>query len=139
MAKGRLKQDDPDVFDWDLTDRDQGNFDTKMMVFLWFKEEVASMVRKRVQLDLQQVLTNQPLPFKGANVRATLKFDPVKRSWNKAQAIFTGAMREYARLPRETFDIRWVDSGLRVSVSAQWEAPRYPYRLRRSRSAPPGS
>ena len=52
-------------------------------------------------------------------MRATLKFDPVKRSWNKAQAIFTSAMREYARLPSATFDIRCVDSGLRVSVSAQ--------------------
>ena len=35
------------------------------------------MVRKRVQLDLQQVLTDQPLPFKGANVRDTLDLDPV--------------------------------------------------------------
>ena len=34
-AKARLKQDDLIVFDWDLTDRDQGIFNTKMMVFLW--------------------------------------------------------------------------------------------------------
>ena len=38
MAKARLKQDDLNVFDWDLTDRDQGNLDTKMMAFMWFKE-----------------------------------------------------------------------------------------------------
>ena len=43
------------------------------------------MVRRRVQNDLQQDLTNQPLPFKGANVRATLELDPVKRPWNKAK------------------------------------------------------
>ena len=71
------------------------------------------MVR-RVQLDLQQGLTNLPLPFKGANVRATPELDPVNI---KAQAIFIGVMREYAKLPREIFDIRWVDSGLRVSVA----------------------
>ena len=34
----RLKQDDPNMFDWQLTDGDQGMFDTKMMVFLWFRE-----------------------------------------------------------------------------------------------------
>ena len=39
--------DDVSVFDWDLTDRDQGYFDTKMMVFLWFKESVTPMVRKK--------------------------------------------------------------------------------------------
>ena len=27
-------------------------------------------------------------------------------------------MKDYAKLPRETFDIRWVDSGLRVSLQA---------------------
>ena len=27
-------------------------------------------------------------------------------------------MRDYAKLPRETFDIRWVDSRRRVSVAA---------------------
>ena len=118
VTKARIKQDDLNVFDWDLTDRDQGNFDTEMMVFLWFKEGVTPVVRKRVQLDLQLDLTNHPLPFKGASVRATLQFGPVKRPWNKAQAIFIGVMREYAQLPRETFDNRWVDLGLLVSVSA---------------------
>ena len=38
MTKTRIKQDDLHVFDWDLTDRDQGHFDTKMMSLLWFKE-----------------------------------------------------------------------------------------------------
>ena len=28
-TKARIKQDELDVFDWDLTDRDQGKFDTK--------------------------------------------------------------------------------------------------------------
>ena len=81
------------------------------------------MVRKRVQLDLQQYLTIQPLEFKNANVRNTLELDPVKRPWNKAQAIFIGVMREYAKLPRESFQIRWVDSGLRVSVAAPRGSP----------------
>ena len=43
-----------------------------------------------------------------------LELDPVRRPWNKAQAIFLGVMRDHAKLPRETFDIRSVDSGLRV-------------------------
>ena len=38
MTKTRIKQDDLHVFDWDLTDLDQGHFDTKMMALLWFKE-----------------------------------------------------------------------------------------------------
>ena len=89
MAKARLKQDDLNMFDWDMTDRDQGIFDIKMMmVFLWFKEVVTPMVRKKVLNDIQHGLTIQPLPFKGANVRATLELDPVKRPWNKAQANF---------------------------------------------------
>ena len=54
MAKAHLKQDDLNVFDWDLTDRDQGNFDTKMMAFMWFTEEVTPMVRKRVQFDFHR-------------------------------------------------------------------------------------
>ena len=39
-TKARMKQDDLNMFN-DLTDRDQGIFDTKM-VFLWFKEGVHS-------------------------------------------------------------------------------------------------
>ena len=88
-AKARIKQDDLHVFDWHLTNRDQGNFDTKMMGVLF-----APTVRKRVQLDLQQNLIDQPLPFKGA----TLELDPVKSPWNKAQALFIRVMREYAQL-----------------------------------------
>ena len=40
-----------DKFDWDLTARDQGNFDINMLAFLWFKDGVTPMVRKSVQLD----------------------------------------------------------------------------------------
>ena len=49
-------------------------------------------------------------------MRATLELDREKRPSNKAQAIFIDAMREHAGLPRYTFDIRWVDTGLHVSV-----------------------
>ena len=109
-TKVRLRLDEMNVFDWDLTDRDQGTFDTKMMVFLWFKEGVTPMMGKKVLNDVQQGLTNQPLPIKGVNVRATIELDPVTRPWNKAQAISIGVMKEYANLPREAFDIMWVDS-----------------------------
>ena len=87
-AKARVKQDDLDMFDWDLTDRDQGIFDTKMTVFLWFTEGVTPMVRKQVLNDIQQGLTIQPHEFKNVHVRATLELDPVKRPWKKAQAVF---------------------------------------------------
>ena len=72
VVKTRLKQDDLNMFDWDMTDRDPGFFDTKMMAFLWFKEGVTPMVRTRALNDIQQGLTLQPLPFKGVNVRATI-------------------------------------------------------------------
>ena len=93
------------MFDWDLTDCDQGHFDTKMMALLWFTEGVSPTIRRRVQY-LQHNLSNQPLPFKGANARASLELDPVERPWNKAQAVFIGVMREYAQLTRETFGKR---------------------------------
>ena len=113
----RLKQDDLNMLDWELTDSDQGIFDTKMMMFLWFQEGVTPVMRM-VLNDIQRGLTGDPLPFEGVNVRATLELDPVKRPWNKTQAIFIGVMKEYANLPLEAFDVRWVDTGLRVSVAA---------------------
>ena len=76
--------------------RPQGIFDTKMMVFLWFKEEVIPVIRKKVLNDIQQGLNSDP--FKGVNVRDTLDLDPAKRPCNKAQAIFIGVMKEYANL-----------------------------------------
>ena len=57
--KARLKQDDLNMFDWEL-------------------------MRKKVLNDIQQSLASDPLSFKGVNVRATLELDPVKRPWNKA-------------------------------------------------------
>ena len=59
-TKASLKQDDLNMFDWELTDSDQGIFDTKMMVFLWFKEEVTPVMRKKVLNDIQQGLTSDP-------------------------------------------------------------------------------
>ena len=86
-TKTRIKPDDLKVFVWDLAARDQGNIDIKMMVFLWFKEVVTSMVRNRVQLDLQQALAIAPIKFRDVNVRTTLELQTEKRPWNKAQAI----------------------------------------------------
>ena len=51
-------------------------------------------------------------------MRATLDIAPDKRLWDKAQAVFPCAMREIAVLPRETFDIVWVPTGIRVSVDS---------------------
>ena len=66
---------------------------------------VTPVMRKRFLNDMQQGLTSDPLPFKGVNVRADLELDRVKRPWNKAQAIFTGVIKEHANVSREAFDI----------------------------------
>ena len=76
------------------------------------------MIRKKVLNDIQHGLTSNPLSFKGVNIRATLELYPIKRLWNKAQAIFFGVMKEHANVSREAFDIRWVGTGLRASVAA---------------------
>ena len=51
-------------------------------------------------------------------MRATLETAPDKRLWNKAQAIFLCTMREDAGLTKEKLDIRWVSTGIRVSVNS---------------------
>ena len=54
-------------------------------------------------------------------MRATLATALDKSHWNKAQAIFLCTMRDNAGLTKEMFDIRWVSTGIRVSVNS---APR---------------
>ena len=49
-----IQDTDMDKFDWDLTARDQRDFDIKVMTLLWFKDRVTPQDPKRVQLDLQQ-------------------------------------------------------------------------------------
>ena len=73
--------------------------------------------RKRVQLDLQQALVRAPIEVKGEHVRGTLETAPDKRPWNEAQSIFLRTMRENAGLTKEQFDMRWVSTGIRVSVN----------------------
>ena len=62
-----------DKFDWEMTDKDQENFDLKMMVFLWFKSEVTTRDRKMAQLDISQYLQSTPIVFGGEKIRATLE------------------------------------------------------------------
>ena len=85
------------MFDWDLTDCDQGNIDTKMMVFLWFKEGVTPMVRKKVQLDLQRCSAGRPLPFnRESTCEGHSRACVASRNdhWNKAPGtFFIGVMR----------------------------------------------
>ena len=49
-------------------------------------------------------------------MRATLEVDPEKRPWNKGHAVYIAVMKEHANLPREAFDIKWVNMEVRVSV-----------------------
>ena len=77
-----------DKFDWELTDKDQGKFDLKMMVFLWFLSEVTTRDRKLAQWDISQSLQSTLVVIGGEKICATLEIDPVKRQWNKASAIF---------------------------------------------------
>ena len=103
------------ISDAELTDRDQGNFDIKMMTFLWFNEGVTPRERKRVELDIQQALSRAPVRIKG---RATLETAPDKRPWNKAQAVLLCTMRENVLFTRERFDIGWVSTGIHVWVNS---------------------
>ena len=80
-TKTRIKLDDLNMSD--LPDRDQGNFDIMMMVFLWFNDGVTPMIRERVQLDLQQSLASAPMKFRDVNVGATLELNPEKRPLNQ--------------------------------------------------------
>ena len=87
------------------------------MAFLWFNEDVPPHEGKRVQLDIQQKFV--PDSYQSGDIaRATLEIAPDKRPWNKAQAFFPGVMCESAALPRETFHIKWVSKGIRVSVNS---------------------
>ena len=54
-----------DKFDCELSDKDQVNFDLKMMVFLWIKSEVTPRDRKMAQLDISQSLQNSPVVIGG--------------------------------------------------------------------------
>ena len=54
----------------------------------------------------------------GDIVRATLEIALDKRPWNEAQAVFPYAMCEGAAPPRETIDVKWVSTGIRVSVNS---------------------
>ena len=51
-------------------------------------------------------------------MRATPGISADERPWNKAQAVFLCAMREFDGRQREMFDIRWVSTGIRVSVKS---------------------
>ena len=106
--KAITSEADLNKLNWELTDRDQGNFVFMMMALLWFNEDLNFQERKRVQLDIQQALVWPPVRIHGDIVRATLEIFPERIPWNKVQAVFFCAVREIAGLPRETFDIRWV-------------------------------
>ena len=86
--KAMIPDADLNKFNWELTDRDQGNFDIKMMTFLWFNEGVTPHEPKRVQLDIQQALVRTSVRIMEDIVRGTLETGPDKRPWNKAQAVF---------------------------------------------------
>ena len=62
-------------------------------------------------------MVRAPIEVKGEHVRGTLETAPDKRPWNEAQAIFLRTMRENAGLTKEQFDMRWVSTGIRVSVN----------------------
>ena len=58
------------LFNWKLSDRDQGNFEITVMAFLWFNENVTPHKRSPGRA---------PFRFKGECVRATLETAPDKR------------------------------------------------------------
>ena len=109
-VKTRIGEADLDKFDWEMTDRNQGHFDIKMMTFLWFNERVTPLDRTRIQLDLQQVLAKAPIKIKEEYVRANLELDPDKRPREKRKqfscgqcAIMRASQKTYLTLHRERF------------------------------------
>ena len=90
----------------------------QMMVFQWFNEDVNFRERNHVQLDIQQTLARNPVKIRGNVVKVTLEVSPDKRPWSTVQAIFLCAMRKFAGLRSETFDIRWVSTRIRVSMNS---------------------
>ena len=88
-----------------------------MMACLSFSNGISYLDRKRLQLDIQQELTNRHVKARSWNARATLEIRPDKRVWSKAQTVFLRAMREIAGLGRQVFDIQWLTTGIRMSVN----------------------
>ena len=72
--KSLISEADLDKFNWELTYRDQENFEFK--AFLWFNEDVNLQERKDVQLDTQQALAQNHVRIRGDIVRATLDISP---------------------------------------------------------------
>ena len=107
-----IPETDMDKFKWDLTARDQGHFDIKMMTLLWFNDGVTPQDRDRFQLD-PSTDTGAAACYNQRRARTA----PDKRPWNKAQAIFLCTMRDIAGLTKEQVDMRWVSTGIRVSVN----------------------
>ena len=91
-----------------------------MMVFLLFNEDVNFRGRKRVQLDTQQSLIRSPVEVHGGFVRATLEIPPGRtrdleiRLRRSSCVLFVN----FGGLRSESLDIRWVSTGIRVSVNS---------------------
>ena len=86
------------------------------------------MIRKKVLNDIQHGLTSNPLSFKGVNIRATLEVDPNQETVESSANYLYWGQKEQANVSREAFDMRWVDTGLRVSVAAPLGRPLPPDR-----------
>ena len=71
--KSVISEADFGKFNWESIDLDQGNFEFKMMAFLWFHEDVNLQESKNVQLDIPQALARNPVRIRGEFVRATLE------------------------------------------------------------------
>ena len=77
QIKTRVSDVDVGKFNWDVIDRDQVNFEFKIMV--WFNDDVIPRERKRVQLDILQAPSLSPVETHGSNARATLENSTDKR------------------------------------------------------------
>ena len=73
QTKATIPDLDLNKFDWEWTDRDQENFDFKMMTFLWFNEGVTPHDRNGVQLDIQKHWPRPLLKSREDFVRATFE------------------------------------------------------------------
>ena len=109
--------DDLNKFNWELTDRDQGHFEFKMMAFLWFSESVTPQERKTCAAGHP----TKTGPDSSKNPRRkcesdTWKLPQTRDHGTRRRRLSLCAMRETTGLPKETFDIKWVSTGIRASV-----------------------
>ena len=81
----------------------------EMITFLWVKSLVSYLDRRHTLASLHKELNARPIRVPGFSARAVLEITHDERPWNKAQAIFLGAILETTSLSKDTYKDPVVD------------------------------